>query len=427
MRYLLFAFLAFCLPHVTWIPLRLGVDPELLPLGIQNVVLVVAALLWVFGKATGSGHRNPFLAYNVFFVISVLWVGAALVTFLPSDGFRAVMTPAKQEITLLALYFVPLAVIRDERDLKVFAVILLGVHLLVGIEVLRSGVLAGSNFNDNKRGSGPFGVGFTGSDVGGAYLAQVLMFFLAVALSPAWSTLVRVGAGGGGAILFLGILATYSRGSLLAAAFGFALMMALTRFRLRTAMLGLLVAGLALYALPESTWTRFNSTVDEEGTLDEGSQGRLVIYQAGWDSFKSHPFGAGTGQCRLAMREHLWEGAAVDTHNGFLYALVQYGIVGLFAFLWMLGSILASAHRIQRDPDVSPTMRTYALGVMGFLGALVACNFFYANFYKDLVLGTVALHLGMMAWVRAEVDAAEEEEFADESDTLEDLDGAAAY
>ena len=127
-----------------------------------------------------------------------------------------------------------------------------------------------------------------------------------------------------------------------------------------------------------------------------------------WQIFKEHPFGVGTGQAQWAMAEHIEH--FVDTHNAFLQTLVEYGVVGLPVLLFALGVMTWSAFTLCRDDRLPWTYRAYALGMLGFLASLVACNMFYSNLYKYTVLGTVAMHLGMLAWVHAQREQLDLEE-----------------
>ncbi len=406
MRWLLFLLLFFGLPHQDWLPRRFGFDPEAVPLGIANWLLVAAFGLWAIGKLTGSAVRNPFRTYTVLVVVNVLWVGMALWGGL-SPGYRATLTPAKQQIALLLMYFVPLAALRDDRDFKVVGMVALLVHFVVGLEVMRSGVLGGSAFNDAKRGSGPFGVGFLGSDVAGAYLAQTLMLALGLIVSRGVPIVVRGAAAGGAMVMLLGIFATYSRGALVAVGCGFLLIIAIQRAGLKTAALAGLIALSGLALLPESTKTRVDQTVGEDGEIDESNQGRMRYYGIAWEIFQSNPLGVGTGQARAAMARYV---SFVDTHNAFLQTLVEFGLVGLPLLLVALVSMGWAASALARDPLLPWEVRAYGLGMGGFVGSLVVCNLFYSNLYKELVLGTVAMHLGLLAWAFAQREALAEEE-----------------
>lgn len=414
-RYVLFAAVMFALPHADWFPRRFGFDPVDVPLGLTNLILCVALVLWAVARATTPARGNPFPAVSVFLAILVAWTGVAFVSGYTA-GTAETLSLAKRQVLLLALYFVPLAAVRDRRDFRVFFAIALAVHLLIGYEVFRTGVLGGSAFHDGKRASGPFGVYFKGADIAGAYLAQVLMLFLAIVLAEGSGVRVRVAAALGAAVVFLGVLATYSRGSLLAALAGFAVMVGLKRPRQRTLLVASAIGLAAFLLLPQSTMTRFQQTQDVEGQLDTSSMQRFTYYEAAWKAFSRHPMGAGTGQAPQAMKWALnWNGV-VDPHNGFLQTLIQFGPAGLLVFLWMLGSVLRGAIRVQGDADAPPIQRAYSLGVMGMMGALVTCNLFYANFYKELVMGTVAIHLGLMAFVAQDRIMATEEA-ADEGDS----------
>ena len=405
-RYLLFAAVLFALPHASWFPRRFEFDPADVPLGITNLILCVALVLWAIARATSPVRRNPFPAVNVFLAILVAWTAVAFVSGYTAGTGETLMR-AKSEFVLMALYFVGLSVVHDRRDFNVFFAIALAIHALIGYEVFRTGVLGGSQFHVGKRASGPFGVAYLGSDVAGAYLAQVLMLFLAVVLS-AGGLLWRAAAAGGAAIVFVGILATYSRGSLVGVIVGFLVMIAFKRPRRSSLLVAVVLVIVALQMLPQSTRTRLQETQDEEGQLDSSSQQRLDYYDAAWRAFKRHPMGAGTGQAPYAMKAELGWNFIVDPHNGFLQTLVQFGPIGVVVFLWMLGSVFRGASLVQGDEGAPAEYRAYALGTMGMVGALAACNLFYANFYKDLVMGTIALHFGLMGFVRQDEGAAAE-------------------
>ena len=114
------------------------------------------------------------------------------------------------------------------------------------------------------------------------------------------------------------------------------------------------------------------------------------------------------------MQQYLGEGKYVDPHNGFLFTLCEYGFIGFGIFIWMIVKFLISASKICRDDNVPLVYRTYALGMGGLIGSLIACNMVYANFYKELVLGTLAIHFGMLAFIQAECEKKKQEDKGDE-------------
>jgi O-antigen ligase len=403
------------LPYSEWIDLKFE---DRVPLGTTNLILIWAAVLWLWGKVGGSGHGNPFRAYSVFLLIAILWIGVALTQSFGLAEMES-LTLAKREVSLMFLYFVPIAFMRDEDDFKWVFAASLAVSTMIGLHTLSTGVLGGANFNDSKRGYGPFGTNYWGSDVAGAFLAQALMFFLGVILTDGFPFVFRLASAAGGGIIFLGILATYSRGSLAAGVVGAGLLLIVRRFNPKALILATVLAIAASFVVPQSVLTRLSGTTDSSGELDESSRIRFLYSEAAWTIFKDHPLGVGTGQVRAAMSQyvpglatddlHGW-GAYVDPHNGFLYALVSWGVLGFIPFLWMLGSVFRGGARLAHDEDAPLAYRAYGLGTCGFIGCCAVCNLFYANFFKDLILGSLCLFLGVTAFAVADRRAAEEPE-----------------
>ncbi len=54
---------------------------------------------------------------------------------------------------------------------------------------------------------------------------------------------------------------------------------------------------------------------------------------------------------------------------------------------------------IWQNNDAPLIYRLYALGMGGMVGSLIACNIFYSNFYKEIMLGTLMLHFGLLAFI----------------------------
>jgi O-antigen ligase len=402
----------FLLPYSDWIARTVG-D---VPFGIANLVLLFAGVLWASGRISLGRPFNPFKAFTVFVAITIVGIGMGLM-FDFGSATSETLTLAKREVTLLLLYFVPLAFLRDRKEFGLVFAAFLAINLLTGYHVLSTGVLGGSAFNDSKRGFGPFGTSYWGSDVAGAYLAQMAMFFVAGVLSDTIPLVARGACGAGGAVVFLGILATYSRGGLLATVVGTAVMLTVQRFSPKALILAALLSAAAFAVVPASVATRVSETTDDEGELDESSSLRFLYSRAALSIFTHYPLGVGTGQVRAAMSQFIPRvatdergyGLWVDPHNGFMYTLVAWGVPGLATFVWALGSAFVAGARIQRDRSAPGIYRVYGLGMTGFVASCATCNMFYANFYKDLVLGSLVLCLGMAAFACGDWQEAEEE------------------
>jgi O-antigen ligase len=151
------------------------------------------------------------------------------------------------------------------------------------------------------------------------------------------------------------VLLTASRGGTLASLVALAIV-PLTLSRLtggqRIAVLltaSLLVCG-ALLFVPSSSWERLSTMPTEfaQGTLT----GRTVIWKAGWEIFRGHPFlGIGANAFRPIVSRVLAEPIRLDqsalppappAHNTFLSILVEQGVVGLTLFCALLGVLSLS-------------------------------------------------------------------------------------
>lgn len=143
------------------------------------------------------------------------------------------------------------------------------------------------------------------------------------------------------------ILLTASRGASLATAVALTIV-PLTQARLngrqRVALVltvVLLISG-ALYFVPATSWERLATLPSEfaQGTFT----GRTIIWKAGWEIFRSHPFfGIGANAFRVVVSRVLTDpirigdsDPAPPAHNTFLSVLVEQGILGFTIFCALL-------------------------------------------------------------------------------------------
>lgn len=158
------------------------------------------------------------------------------------------------------------------------------------------------------------------------------------------------------------ILLTASRGATLAT------VVALTIVPLTQARLGgrqrvalvltvILLIGGILFFVPETSWERLATvpTEFEQGTFT----GRTIIWRAGWEIFRAHPFvGIGANAFRVMVSRELAEpirmgeaDPAPPAHNTFLSVLVEQGVLGFAAFCGMLGALAVSLRGMPPFPQ----------------------------------------------------------------------------
>jgi O-antigen ligase len=143
-------------------------------------------------------------------------------------------------------------------------------------------------------------------------------------------------------------LLTGSRGGMISLAAAFSMfpliLPAMPRFqrRLSIVMLAGVLAGSA-YLVPAETWHRLLRVGSElsQGTLTH----RTVIWAAGWDVFREHPFlGVGSGAYAASVLTRL--DIAIVAHNTFLSILVELGVIGALLMAGLLVSMVYSAARL---------------------------------------------------------------------------------
>jgi O-antigen ligase len=149
------------------------------------------------------------------------------------------------------------------------------------------------------------------------------------------------------------ILLTASRGATLATVVALTIV-PLTQARLggrqRVALLltVILLIGGILFFVPGTSWERLATvpTEFEQGTFT----GRTIIWKAGWEIFRAHPFfGIGANAFRVMVSRELAEpirmgeaDPAPPAHNTFLSVLVEQGVLGFAVFCGMLGALAVS-------------------------------------------------------------------------------------
>jgi O-antigen ligase len=117
-----------------------------------------------------------------------------------------------------------------------------------------------------------------------------------------------------------------------------------------------LLVSSALLFVPSSSWERLSTLPTEftKGTFT----GRTIIWKAGWDIFRVHPFlGIGANAFRLIVSRVLAEPIRMDqyilppappAHNTFLSVLVEQGVIGFALFCALLGTLVFSLRAMPR-------------------------------------------------------------------------------
>src|SRR6202795_4911637 len=157
------------------------------------------------------------------------------------------------------------------------------------------------------------------------------------------------------------VLLTASRGATLASVVALAIVpLTLARLTARQRIAVVLTVSVlvcaALLFVPSSSWERLSTMPNEfeRGTFT----GRTVIWTAGWEIFRAHPFlGIGANAFRIIVSRVLAEpirpgehDPAPPAHNTFLSVLVEQGVIGFTLFCALLGVLAASLRAMPPFP-----------------------------------------------------------------------------
>lgn len=184
----------------------------------------------------------------------------------------------------------------------------------------------------------------------------------------------RKGLAVGGAIFFAAAVLSYSRSSLVNVLIGLAVLAWVNRKRLRLARLagGLLAGGTVVAlvtwrVLPEfvnAYWSHLSDSTEFFFSATERVlSGRLASWYALWDWIVAHPWQAliGIGYKTLPYTDYL--GGPVVGDNMYLSLLVEAGVLGLAALVWLHISVLRAGWRAAASPDSDKA----------FLGSWILC------------------------------------------------------
>ena len=116
---------------------------------------------------------------------------------------------------------------------------------------------------------------------------------------------------------------------------------------------------------------------------DASAMGRVEAWSAGWEMLKSHPI-IGVG------KEQFREYHKVDSHNSYVRAAAELGLIGLYAFVGMLYSAYFVIFRIMKSPE-NERWRPYFAGFAGFFVSYIFASGFSTRTYDNVFLMCVAL------------------------------------
>ena len=124
--------------------------------------------------------------------------------------------------------------------------------------------------------------------------------------------------------------------------------------------------------------------VQATGYREDGSaMGRIEAWAEGWNLLKSHPI-IGVGKEQFIQHHKL------DTHNSYVRAGAELGLVGLYAYTAVIYSVMLTIFKVEARPE-SLRWRWYYAGFGGFVMSYIAGSVFSTRTYNPIFLLCVAL------------------------------------
>ena len=358
------------------------------PLGIHIPKLLLIAILIgvIFNRGSifpPKPMRIPIIALCTVTYIS-LWVGMAMNSSVPLPFFLnapgLTHTPFSSWLDFMhmpLLFILACATVQTKRQMQVILFFMM-VAFLWNVKNFYGNVGARETtvFVDGLRS----GVGgdFGGSNGRAAFSAQCTL--MAIALFGCVPSLrLRVIttfliAGGLYCVMF-----SYSRGAYAGFLMG---LLYLGFFRMRWLLLLLLVlAPFATVLVPASVVQRVTMTYDDQGELEASSAQRLEIWQHAWNTTMIDPvLGIGFDTYRFYRKGEELR----DTHNMYLKAVVETGVIGLICLLMLFFRATWLGHRLSRTAT-DPLYRALGSGFAAYMICVMVTNVFGDRWtYLDL-------------------------------------------
>jgi len=130
---------------------------------------------------------------------------------------------------------------------------------------------------------------------------------------------------------------------------------------------------------------------------------RMEIYQAGWEMFLQKPlagWGAAKMQTELSKRISDFHQEQFFFHNTYLEIVVQYGLVGLVLYLWIVVDLFKLGRRLNSattftlgaflDEEFRTTLWPLLLGVYLLNASFVVMNYQFVNGFLFTLAGLLA-------------------------------------
>lgn len=301
-----------------------------------DVVLVLWLVYYVLGKGFWPSFSGWIMRLGIFCILSGMF--SAIVNY--EDAYKSLAV-----IKIFACGLLVYAIARKAPP-SILTLSLwgaaVGVLLLINYQRVRYGV-----YESEEEIKGAIEIPLGRSN----YIASILLLLipLAVAAVSLYKGRTRLLFAGCAMLMFAGLIATMSRGAMMAIFLATVLSLPLlfrAGMRAKHALLVLSLGGLLLFLLPFDLLVTDAALVFDRLVNPDWSRQELM--KASWESFKDNPvLGVGPGQLGHAIAHHMqvpdYDQQYVNAHNLVLNALAENGLIAGLGLLAMFGIVLRKA------------------------------------------------------------------------------------
>ncbi len=343
-------------------------------LNIVNLLFLLAfAHAFMNGKLLKvKPSINGFLMFYVFSSILALVMGYQ---FLGESSNGLWKSMKDQLIPIFLVFIIQKSAVDDIQWRRILMATLLSLPYCFKVVYSQYVSVSSWHYSDDLRIAGTFMD--LGANEMGAFSVTLALICFALMIScwgiKKWRYAFMVGF----VLAAMCLLYSYSRGGYISLLLGIAVIF--MRFKNRKKMLLplILVSVIGLANLPKSVEERFSSIDAEEGERDESAESRFVFWAIVLEKWTTRPafgFGYHTVQNKRINPHEM------DTHNYFVKAVVERGVVGFVILLILLRMCWNLTKRNLYWQGNDPMHNGLILGLSGAIFALILGNMFGDRF-----------------------------------------------
>ena len=374
---------------------------------LSQTALTLLTLLWLW-RLRDPAERvaarwplwPPVLAFS----------GATIVSALASGHPLTALAASKGLLLVAALYVTADALAGPADGHRFLSALLCVVTVAAVVGLLQASVCPGSAadygspawlYHRCSRARGFFSIYMTLAGVLSLVLLATLPRLLPGVALARWSTVPWL-------VSLVGLLATYTRGAWIGLAAGVLVLLPLIRKGRWLLLVGFLVLGLAALGGPQQLRQRFLTMGDP---ADPTVKERVYMWRTGLTMWRRHPMlGLGPGGVKREYERHALPEAvkkrAAHVHNTPLQILVERGVLGLAAWLWIWAAFFAKGiGQLRRLSQDAARERALLIGSMAAIVGFLVAGLSEHNFGDSEVV-MVAWAVMALPWM---VDARESE------------------